>query len=201
MTPGQALVELHAGNHRFVTDTALHPNQDSVRREAVATGQRPFAVIFGCSDSRLGAEIIFDQGLGDLFVIRTAGHTVGPEVLGSIDYAVTVLHTPLVVVLGHSSCGAVHAAHEAVVNGQSPLGHLSAVVSPIIPSAAMVMSQKPTAAIQVPIVDRIVDVHVRRTVRLLQRRSTALTDAVRARRCSVVGMSYQLDLGRIRVIA
>src|SRR5688572_19993830 len=89
-SPAQALDELLAGNRRFVTGSPLHPNQDAGHRTAVADGQHPFAVLVGCSDSRLAAEIIFDRGLGDLFVVRTAGHTVGAEVLGSVEYAITV---------------------------------------------------------------------------------------------------------------
>ena len=103
--PDQALRLLLAGNRRFVLGRREHPNQDADRRTAVAPGQRPFAVLFGCSDSRLAAEIIFDRGLGDLFVVRTAGHVVGPEVLGSIEYGIAILDVPLVAVLGHDSCG------------------------------------------------------------------------------------------------
>src|SRR5436309_15033205 len=96
-TPAAALDLLLAGNERFIAGSRLHPNQDADRRAAVAPAQRPFAVLFGCSDSRLAAEIIFDRGLGDLFVVRTAGHVVGPEVLGSIEHAVASLDAPLVV--------------------------------------------------------------------------------------------------------
>src|SRR5205814_4912443 len=133
-TPEEALGELRAGNERFVAGTRVHPNQDAEHRAALASVQTPFAVVFGCSDSRLAAEIIFDRGLGDLFVVRTAGHTIGPEVLGSIEYAVTILNLPLVVVLGHNSCGAVHAARDAVAGGAPPSGHLRAVVDAIVPS-------------------------------------------------------------------
>src|SRR3954452_7597051 len=108
--PGEAFELLLAGNQRFVAGAPERPNQDATRRAEVAPSQRPFAVLFGCSDSRLAAEIIFDRGLGDLFVVRTAGHVMGPEVIGSIEYGVGVLACPLVVVLGHEGCGAVGAA-------------------------------------------------------------------------------------------
>src|SRR5919202_3466831 len=98
-TPDDALTFLLDGNARFVAGQADHPNQDAARRETSANAQRPFAVLFGCSDSRVAAEIIFDRGLGDLFVVRTAGHLVGAEVLASVEYGVAVLGTPLVVVL------------------------------------------------------------------------------------------------------
>src|SRR5262249_30655312 len=90
-TPADALAELLARNERFVAGVRIHPHQDAEHRAAVAEQQQPFAVVFGCSDSRLAAEMIFDRGLGDLFVVRTAGHIVGPEVLASIEYGVTVL--------------------------------------------------------------------------------------------------------------
>src|SRR5262245_20228015 len=108
-TPEEALTELIAGNRRFVTGARIHPHQDAERRAAVAVLQRPFAVVFGCSDSRLAAEIIFDRGLGDLFVVRTAGHIVGGEVMASLEYGVAVLGATLVDVLGHESLGAVAA--------------------------------------------------------------------------------------------
>src|SRR5690606_21414122 len=116
-TPREAFELLLAGNQRFVAGVPEHPNQDAARRAEVAPSQRPFAVLFGCSDSRLAAEIIFDRGLGDLFVVRTAGHVMGPEVIGSIEFGVDVLECPLVVVLGHEGCGAVAAACAALENG------------------------------------------------------------------------------------
>lgn len=191
VTPERAVAELRAGNERFVTGTRIHPNQDAEHRAALAGAQTPFAVIFGCSDSRLAAEIIFDRGLGDLFVVRTAGHTVGPEVLGSIEYAVSVLHTPLVVVLGHNSCGAVRAARDAVVSGTEPSGHLRAVVAGIAPSVRVATSKN------IDDVDRIVDIHIQRTVDHLLAHSEALARAVAAGRCRVLGMSYELSAGLV----
>src|SRR5437660_10755501 len=95
MTTEEAFEVLLAGNRRFIAGTPEHPNQDAARRTEIAPSQSPFAVLFGCSDSRLAAEIIFDRGLGDLFVVRTAGHVVGTEVLGSIEYGVSLLDCPL----------------------------------------------------------------------------------------------------------
>src|SRR4051812_33272299 len=119
-TPRDAFELLMAGNQRFVSGTPQHPNQDAIRRTEIAPSQQPFAVLFGCSDSRLAAEIIFDRGLGDLFVVRTAGHVAGAEVLGSVEYGVSVLDAPLVVVLGHDSCGAIAAARAAADGGMVP---------------------------------------------------------------------------------
>lgn len=120
-----AFESLLYGNKRFVSGVPGHPNQDAGRRAELAPGQDPFAVVLGCSDSRLAAEIIFDQGLGDLFVVRTAGHVLGAEVLGSVEYATSVLGARLVVVLGHDSCGAVAAARAAVEDGLSAGGFVS----------------------------------------------------------------------------
>lgn len=193
--PEQALAELLDGNRRFVTGAPRHPNQDAGRRAAVAEQQHPFAVIVGCSDSRLAAEIIFDRGLGDLFVVRTAGHTTGPEVLGSVEYAVTVLGTPLVVVLGHDSCGAVQAAREAVATGTPPAGHLGAVVDAVVPSL------RRAAADGVDDINGIVDIHIAQTVEALLDSSPVLAAEVVAGRCGVVGMSYRLAAGEVRQVA
>ncbi|KXK58242.1 carbonic anhydrase [Micromonospora rosaria] len=194
-TPAEAVAELQAGNERFVSGSPRHPNQDAGHRAAVAGEQHPFAVIVGCSDSRLAAEIIFDRGLGDLFVVRTAGHTTGPEVLGSVEYAVTVLHTPLVVVLGHDSCGAVAAAGAVAAGGLRPAGHLGAVVDAVLPSLRHAAAQ----GIGDP--EGIIDVHIAQTVNELVGNSAVLAAEIAAGRCAVVGMSYQLNAGRVRTVA
>ncbi|MGW0217242.1 carbonic anhydrase [Micromonospora chokoriensis] len=193
--PARAYAELVAGNRRFVDGAPRHPNQDAGRRAAVADGQHPFAVIVGCSDSRLAAEIIFDRGLGDLFVVRTAGHTAGPEVLGSVEYAVTVLGTPLVVVLGHDSCGAVQAAREAAATGARPPGHLPAVVDAVLPSLRRAEAEG------VHDIDGIVDIHIAQTVETLLGQSPVLAGEVAQGRCAVVGVSYRLAAGEVRQVA
>ncbi len=119
-TPEQALDNLKQGNQRFVNFKTKHPNLGSERRQSLKSGQEPFAVIVSCSDSRVPPEIIFDQGLGDLFVVRSAGNTVDKLGIGSIEYAVAVLDTHFIVVLGHSKCGAV----SAVMSGKSLPGHI-----------------------------------------------------------------------------
>ncbi|MET7820617.1 carbonic anhydrase [Micromonospora zamorensis] len=193
--PARAYAELIAGNRRFVSGAPRHPNQDAGHRAAVADGQHPFAVIVGCSDSRLAAEIIFDRGLGDLFVVRTAGHTAGPEVLGSVEYAVTVLGTPLVVVLGHDSCGAVQAAREVATTGTQPQGHLRAVVDAVLPS----LRRAETEGVQD--IDGIVDIHIAQTVETLLGQSPVLADEVAQGRCAVVGVSYRLAAGAVSPVA
>ncbi len=194
-SPAEALRLLWEGNRRFTTGRRLLPHQDADYRTALAKAQRPFAVIFGCSDSRLPAEIIFDQGLGDLFVVRTAGHVVGGEVLGSIEYAVAVLKTPLVAVLGHDSCGAVAAALTAVREGKAPEGFIREVVERVMLSALTVPEPQradPRA---------IVEEHIRYTTEMLVRRSAVIAEGVTAGRCGVVGLSYLLSEGSVRKIS
>src|ERR1700759_5620464 len=132
--PATAWKALKEGNERFVAGEPEHPSQSIEDRARLATGQKPTAVVFGCADSRVAAEIIFDQGLGDMFVVRTAGHVIDAAVLGSIEYAVTVLDVPLIVVLGHDSCGAVAATLTALDGGVVPRGYVRDLVERVTPS-------------------------------------------------------------------
>ncbi len=194
-TPREAFEVLCTGNSRFASGTSQHPNQDAVRRAETAPGQRPFAVLFGCSDSRLAAEIIFDRGLGDLFVVRTLGHVVGPEVLGSIEYGVGVLGCPLVVVLGHDACGAVAATRAGVEDGTTVQGYVRDVIERVTPS---VLAARAAGLRK----DRdIVAEHVRRTVDLLLERSQVLAAQVADARAAVVGLYYRLDVGTAHLVA
>lgn len=192
-TPQTALAELLAGNQRFVSGERVHPHQDAERRAALADTQLPFAVVFGCSDSRLAAEIIFDRGLGDLFVIRTAGHIIGAEVLASIEYGVQVLGAPLVVVLGHDSCGAIQAGTDAMTSGAAPGPGLRAIIDRITPSLAYARARRITDP------DGVLRTHVQLTVDAILQQDTVLTEAVAADKCAVVGMTYRLADGRVTV--
>ncbi|MFD5271563.1 carbonic anhydrase [Streptomyces sp. NPDC058335] len=194
-TPSEAFDLLLAGNQRFVAGVPEHPNQDATRRAEIAPGQQPFAVLFGCSDSRLAAEIIFDRGLGDLFVVRTAGHVVGAEVLGSIEYGVDVLGSPLVVVLGHDSCGAVGAACAALDDGMAPAGYVRDVVERVTPS---VLAARAAGLVEP---QEILAEHIRHTVDLLLDRSRVLAEKVAAGQAAVVGLCYRLADGSVRVVA
>ncbi|MBT2391835.1 carbonic anhydrase [Streptomyces sp. ISL-1] len=194
LTPREAFHLLLDGNQRFVTGSPEHPNQDAARRTEVVPAQNPFAVLFGCSDSRLAAEIIFDRGLGDLFVVRTAGHVAGPEVLGSIEYGVSVLGAPLVVVLGHDACGAVAAARSAVEDGTPAGGYVRDVIERVTPS---VLAAR--AAGRTEDADFIAE-HIRHTVDLLLDRSRVLAQAVEAGQAAVVGLSYRLTDGTARLV-
>jgi carbonic anhydrase len=192
--PERALQTLLEGNARFVEGRPRHPNQDVDRRAELQSGQAPFAVVFGCADSRVAAEIIFDRGLGDLFMIRTAGHVVDAAVLGSVEFAVEHLGVPLVLILGHDSCGAVSAAAAAVESGQMPTGYVRDIVERITPA---VMAAKAAGRNEV---DDIAAENVRQTAGLLLERSPLLAAQVEEGHCRIVGVVYDLADGRVRTV-
>jgi carbonic anhydrase len=199
MTPAQAWHSLRDGNARFVSGEREHPHQDVDRRAQLAAGQNPFAVVFGCSDSRVAAEIVFDRGLGDLFVVRTAGHVVDSGVLGSIEFGAAVLGTPLVVVLGHDSCGAVIATLRAHETGTVPGGFVRDIVERVGPSL-ITAGRDGTELRDDRALDALIDEHIRHTCAFLVERSRALADRIEAGRCAVVGLGYRLDEGRVRLV-
>lgn len=190
MTAWKALKE---GNDRFVEGQPEHPSQSVAHRASLAAAQKPTAVVFGCADSRVAAEIIFDQGLGDMFVVRTAGHVVDSAVLGSIEYAVTVLNVPLIVVLGHDSCGAVGAALAALDDGAVPGGYVRDVVERVTPSILLGRRDGLTR------VDEFEARHVVETGQQLLSRSTAIADAVREGTLGIVGLTYHLSDGKVEL--
>ncbi|GAB3206915.1 carbonic anhydrase [Marinactinospora thermotolerans] len=128
-----ALDLLKKGNLRWQRGEQRHPHEGAARRSELVAGQQPFAIILGCADSRVPPELVFDRGLGDLFTVRSAGQVLDESVLGSIVYGVEHLHVPLIVVLGHASCGAVAAAVDAHETGQVPGGHVGYLVEQILP--------------------------------------------------------------------
>lgn len=193
-TPAEAWQALKAGNARFVAGTPEHPNQGAERRHKLEGGQKPFATFFGCSDSRVAAEVIFDQGLGDLFVIRTAGHVVGPTALGSLEFSTNILDVPLIVVLGHDNCGAVTSTVEALDSGSLPGGYLRDLVERILGSAIAAHNKGITS------IDGIMVEHVKQTVRFLAERSPAIEERVLDGRLAILGLAYQLADGRARIV-
>ena len=195
-TPAEAWAELRAGNERFVAGQPAHPNQDAARRGELASGQAPFATFFGCGDSRVAAEVIFDQGLGDLFVVRTAGHVIHAGVLGSLEFAVEILGTPLVVVLGHDSCGAVKAAITHSENGSMPPGFIRDIVERVTPSVVAAR----LASGGTPNTDEVEAEHVRQTLHLIADRSQLIAAAIEDGRCALAGLVYDLAEGRARVV-
>lgn len=194
-TPAQAWSELIAGNERFAAAGPHYPNHHTLRRMRLAQGQAPFAVVFGCSDSRVPPELVFDRGLGDLFVVRTAGHTADPAPLGSIEYAIEHLATPLVAVLGHEGCGAVGAAVSCAHGGELPGGHVRGIVERIAPSVEAARRRLGT-----PSNTDVVAEHVRATVRGLIEASPVVSHAVARGRLAVVGLVYGLADGRVTLV-
>jgi carbonic anhydrase len=196
-TPAQAWAALVAGNERFVEGRMRHPSQDAGRRAELSQAQSPFAVVFGCSDSRVAAEIVFDEGLGDLFVVRTAGHVIDATVLGSIEYGVEVLGAPLVVVLGHDGCGAVRAAARALADGEVPRGPVRAVVDRVIPSiVGLAATGRPVSSLDA---EDLAREHLRATAHMLADYSDALAHRIADGTCAVVAAGYTLADGTVRL--
>ncbi len=195
-TPAEAWAALRDGNQRFVRDEMAHPSQGAGRRQELAVAQNPFAVIFGCSDSRVAAEIIFDQGLGDTFVVRTAGHVLDTTVIGSIEYGIGVLDSRLVVVLAHDSCGAVAAAAHTLATGEQATGFVRAVVDRVIPSIVNVTSRGEDVRDE----NMLRREHVRHTVDQLYGYSAAIRAAVDDGYVAIVGVEYTLADGRATLL-
>lgn len=195
MTPQEAWEKLSAGNFRFVNEDTQHPNQDSARRQKLISGQEPFAVIFGCSDSRLAAEIIFDVGLGDMFVVRTAGHVLDPASLGSLEFAVDILNVPLIVILGHNSCGAVTSAIKVKESGNMPKGFVRDLVEHITPSV-QAAERKGITDVNGTVVE-----HVKQTTDRLVDLSSIIALAIEEGRTAVAGVSYHLHDGRAQLVS
>jgi carbonic anhydrase len=197
-TPDQAWRALVEGNERFVAGRSEHPHQELTRRAETALKQSPFAVVFGCMDSRVAAELVFDRGIGDLAVVRTAGHVVDSGVLGSLEFGITVLEIPLVVVLGHDRCGAIAATLKAHSNGQMPGGYVRDIVERVTPS--LVTGRQGQQALGDLDPDDLTEEHVRHTVHLVAERSAIIAEGLARGTCGIVGAGYRLEEGRVRVL-
>ncbi|PMB04543.1 carbonic anhydrase [Fischerella thermalis CCMEE 5198] len=189
LSPDAALQRLMEGNQRFVQHQPQYPDQSQARLQEVAQAQHPFATILSCADSRVPAEIIFDQGIGDIFDVRIAGNIATPEAIGSIEYAVALLNTPLLMVLGHERCGAVTAA---VQNEPLP-GDISTFVKAIKPVVAKVKYQPGNT------VDNAVIANVHYQIQLLKR-SPLLSERLQSGKLKIVGGRYDLDTGSVGII-
>jgi carbonic anhydrase len=190
----QALKMLVDGNARYAGGKAEHLNQTADRRAEVAKGQKPFAVVLTCADSRVSPEVVFDAGLGDLFVVRVAGNIADDSVLGSIEYAVEHLNSPLVVVMGHERCGAVTAAIDAATTGHTPPPHLDSLVNAIRPA---VESEKPDP--KETLLDRVIDANVRFTAAKISQ-DEVVDHLIKEGKVKVVGGHYDLDSGEFKVL-
>lgn len=191
LTPDEALAKLMEGNQRFVENKRLNPNQDSVRISQVATGQAPFAAILGCADSRVVPEMVFDQGIGDLFVVRVAGNIAITEDIASEEFAVGVLGAPLLLVLGHERCGAVQAALEPGTELPGVIESLVYAIRPAVEASSGESGDQLTNAIKE---------NVRLQVQRLQT-SSVIAQAVAQGKLKVVGAYYDLDTGEVSLVS
>lgn len=193
-TPDAALSKLLRGNRRFVSDQSKHPNVTAKRRTEVAKGQHPFAIVLTCADSRVSPELLFDAGLGDLFVLRVAGNVTDDAILGSIEYAVEHLHAPLIMVLGHERCGAVSATVDAVKSGGEVPRHIDSLVKALRPAVDRVKADGGD------VVDHAVSANAELVAEALRKSGPVLAEHVEEGALKVVAARYDLDSGEVQVL-
>jgi carbonic anhydrase len=191
LDPEAALQKLLEGNQRFTQHHPQYPDQTEARLREVAQSQHPFATILSCADSRVPAEIVFDQGIGDIFDVRIAGNIATPEAIGSIEYAAVLLGTPLLMVLGHERCGAVTAA----VQNEALAGQIGTFVKAIEPAVARVKTKSGDA------VENAVVANVQYQIEQLKQRSSLLTERIESGQLKIVGGRYDLDSGKVSIVA
>ena len=188
VAPAEAIAKLKEGNGRYASGKLQHPGQTTERRAELTKDQHPFAVIVSCSDSRVPPEIVFDQGLGDLFVVRVAGNVIDDHSLGSIEYAVDHLGARLIVVLGHQSCGAVKAAKETIAAKSKAPGHIQSLVTAIQPAVEATAKSDLGAT---------VEANVKNVVQALRTSTPILKPKVDSGEVQVIGGYYSLDTGAV----
>jgi carbonic anhydrase len=186
-TADAALRELKAGNDHHAAKHYQHPHQTAARQRELSSGQQPHAIVLSCADSRVAPEIVFDQGLGDLFDIRVAGNIAGDPELASIEYAAEHLNTPLLVVMGHQKCGAVTAAAET---GEAP-GHLPSLLAMIRPAVDQARGRPGD------LIDNAVRINVENVVRQVRSSKPVLAELIDRGHLTVIGAVYSLDTGRV----
>jgi carbonic anhydrase len=191
----EVLLKLMSGNKLYVAGKVRHPHQGLARRAELANEQKPVAVILGCSDSRVPPEILFDQGLGDLFVVRVAGNVVDNAVAGSIEYAVGELGVPLIIVLGHEGCGAVKAAVDVVEKGGELPGQIESIINSIKPAVEKVKGKHGN------ILENAINENVLMGVEKLKDSRPIIAKLVEKGRLKVVGANYELKSGIVRILA
>ncbi|MBH8572763.1 carbonic anhydrase [Nostocaceae cyanobacterium CENA369] len=190
ITPDKALQELMDGNDRFVKTKRRNPNQSLTRLHEIAKGQKPFASILGCADSRVPSEIVFDQGLGDLFVCRIAGNIATPQQVGSLEFGSLILGSKLILVLGHERCGAV----EAALKGGSVPGRIGSLIDAIKPNLE---NPKQKSG------DRLENAcksNILAQIEILKS-SSVLSELIKAEKLKIVGGYYDLDTGRVSPVS
>jgi len=188
VAPADAISKLKEGNGRYTSGNLQHPGQTADRRTELANTQHPFAAILSCSDSRVPPEIVFDQGLGDLFIVRVAGNVINNEGLGSLEYTVDHLGTRLIVVLGHQSCGAVDAAKKTIAaKGKAP-GHIQSLVTAIKPAVEATAKDD---------LETTIKANVKNVVQALRSSTPILKAEVDSGKIQVIGGYYSLDTGAV----
>jgi carbonic anhydrase len=192
LSPEDALERLRDGNRRYVQGVAVR-HDFKHEREALTRGQNPYAGILSCADSRIAPEYAFDAGRGDLFVCRVAGNFINDDVLASFEYAVQVLGTPLLMVLGHQACGAVDAAMKSIADGTTLPGHLPALVTALSPAVQAARGEKGNA------LDNAIRRNVVLNVERLMAATPIISQFVADRKVRVVGALYHLDTGKVEI--
>ena len=194
-TAEQAWSKLVEGNKNFVSGLPAHKHQDAEKRRELVGEQTPFAAVFGCSDSRLAAEMIFDVGLGDLFVVRNAGQVLAETILGSLEFAVEVIGVPLILILGHDQCGAIKAGMSAQRGTLSVKGEfIHNIVNRITPTIERGLALGETS------IDEFTNRHIKDTIQEMTDRSEVIREAIEAGRVAIVGTQYKLELGEVQVV-
>jgi carbonic anhydrase len=191
---GSSWEKLLEGNKRFVSGDLVKKDFSLEKRKELLKGQKPYAVVIGCSDSRVPPEIIFDQGLGDIFVIRVAGNVLDPVSLGSIEYAVDYLKTPLIVILGHTHCGAV----EATIHFHDKLGgNLKAIAEKIMPAVA---EAKKIAMSDEDLLNKAIEENVKLQKEFILGNSRVIQEYVKANKVQIIMAIYDMETGEVKII-
>jgi carbonic anhydrase len=194
-TPDQALQMLMDGNQRFVSGNVQHPNQSAAARMAGSGGQSPFAAILSCVDSRVPPEIVFDQGLGDLFTARAAAGIYDDAIFGSLEFGIEEFHIPLILVMGHQSCGAVRAVLDAIKTGQTEVpGKIAAVVERILPAALQVQNSPGD------LLGNATRAVVQQSVREIRASDPIMASAIASGSLDVRGAYYSIDTGMVELV-
>ena len=191
ISAAESLERLKAGNLRFVEDKLTRPNQTAIFRRTLASSQHPFAIVLGCADSRTAPELLFDQGLGDFFVVRVAGNVLNDEIMGSIEYAVEHLGAQLVVVLGHERCGAVKAARETVAAKTEAPGHIQSLVKAIQPAVESTIGED---------AETTAKANITNVAKALRECAPLLKEKIADGSVKVVGAHYDLDTGVVEFL-
>ncbi|HYP09751.1 MAG TPA: carbonic anhydrase [Bryobacteraceae bacterium] len=189
-SPSSVLKTLHAGNQRYVHHKIVHPHQSRLLRQRLVAGQHPVAAILSCADSRVPPELVFDQGLGDLFTVRVAGNVVDDAILGSLEYAVEHLHVPVILVLGHIGCGAV----QATIAGGEPNTHIDSLVKAIRPAVEQASHEAGV------LMDNAVRDNVQLAVKQLQDANPILAMMSAQGKIQIKGAVYHMDTGVVEFL-